>query len=70
MELLTAAGFESHLEWRDLLSCIPLDTPDQRDEFEQWLEQDGTKAGLLRRLSGPAWIRRPSGARSSGQPGG
>lgn len=65
-ELLAAAGFESHLEWRDLLMCVPLDTPDQRAEFEAWLEHDGTKAGLLRRLSSSVWLERPSVARTEG----
>jgi hypothetical protein len=62
-ELLRAAGFESHLELRDLLLCVPLETADQREEFERWLECDGTKAGLLRRLTNPVWLRKPSGTR-------
>lgn len=47
---------------RELL-CVPLDTPDQREEFERWLEYDGTKAGLLQSLSSSVWLRRPPVAR-------
>ncbi len=49
-DLARAGGFTSGSELRDLLLRVPLESPAQRDAYERWARDDGSKIGLLRLL--------------------
>lgn len=48
-----AAGFANAGEMHQLVSSVKLNTPNRREAFERWKQEDGTKAGLLKLLGIP-----------------
>lgn len=40
-------GFASQAEWFTLCHQVRVDTPERQRLFEEWLNRDGTKEGLL-----------------------